>query len=176
MAERWGVLQCIGSRDLTCGAKYCSSVCCMYATKEAIVAKEHAADLDCTIFYIDIRAQGKDFEEFVERAKNDYGIKYKKAAPVRVLEPPGGEKGLILRYEDEETGEFLEEKFDLIVLSAGLLPREESGKLAETLGIELNPHGFSQISVLDKVMTKDPFSESIWFQAGEKAARKLFER
>jgi heterodisulfide reductase subunit A len=64
-------IQCVGSRDVNCGNDYCSAVCCMYATKEAVIAKEHMNDIDPTIFYLDMRAYGKDFDKYVERAKKE---------------------------------------------------------------------------------------------------------
>jgi len=143
-------IQCVGSRDLTCGAAYCSSVCCMASSKEAIVAKEHDPELFCTVFYHDLRAMGKNFEDLVNRARDQYGVKYYKALPVRVLP---GENGLKLRYEDEDTGEIMEEEFDLVVLGVGLLPREGNQELAGILGINLNPFGLAQLNPLDKTAT-----------------------
>ena len=79
-------LQCVGSRDKT--NEYCSSVCCMYATKEAIIAKEHQNDIEPTIFYMDVRAFGKGFDQYYERAKHEHGVRYVKSAISRILEDP----------------------------------------------------------------------------------------
>jgi len=74
--RRIAFIQCVGSRDVTCGNDYCSSVCCMYATKEAVIAREHMNQIEPTIFYIDLRAYGKDFDKYIERAKNEYGVRF----------------------------------------------------------------------------------------------------
>ena len=79
-------IQCVGSRDTSCGNSWCSSVCCMYATKEAIIGKEHAKELEPTIFFMDIRAHGKDFDRFVNRAKEEYGIRYIRSMPSTIKE------------------------------------------------------------------------------------------
>ncbi|MEW6201587.1 MAG: NAD(P)-binding protein [bacterium] len=133
-------LQCIGSRDESIGNGYCSSVCCMYATKEAIIAKEHKADLDITIFYMDIRAHGKGFDNYYENAKKEHGIKYVKSMISGIKEMPGTQN-LLLRYVDAE-GKFQEEEFDLVVLSVGLVPSKGTREMAERLHIDLNSYGF----------------------------------
>ena len=74
--QKVAFIQCVGSRDIACGNGYCSSVCCMYATKEAVIAKEHMNQIDPTIFYIDLRAYGKDFDKYIERAKEEYGVRF----------------------------------------------------------------------------------------------------
>jgi len=147
-------IQCVGSRDLSCGAEYCSSVCCLAATKEAVIAREHDPEISCTVFYHDIRAVSKGSEELVKRAKEQLGIKYHKALPVRVL--PGEEQGLVLRYEDEDLGEILEENFDMVVLGVGLLPGTGHEELARALGIDLNRWGLAQKDPLDKTATDRP--------------------
>jgi heterodisulfide reductase subunit A len=88
-------IQCVGSREVE--RNYCSSVCCMYATKEAIIAKEHAPDLDCTIFFIDMRAFGKGFDAYYERAK-ELGVKYIRCCPSSIKEVPGT-KNLRIVYQ-----------------------------------------------------------------------------
>ena len=133
-------IQCVGSRDPGCGSPWCSSVCCMYATKEAIIGKEHAKELEPTIFYIDIRAYGKDFDRFVDRAKNEYGIRYVKSIPSAVKELQQS-KNLLLTYVLED-GTKVEEEFDMVVLSVGFQPPAKAAELAARLGIELNEHGF----------------------------------
>lgn len=144
-------LQCVGSRDERCGNTWCSSVCCMYATKEAIIAKEHAKNLEPTIFFMDIRAHGKDFDRFVERAKKDYGIRYLRTIPSTVKELQRS-KNLLLTYVQED-GTSVEEEFDMVVLSVGLTPPKEARGLATALGIELTEHGFCQTSLENPVAT-----------------------
>jgi len=112
----------------------------MYATKEAIIAKEHAKSLEPTIFYMDIRAHGKDFDRFVNRAKEEYGVRYIRSMPSTVKELQQT-KNLLLKYVRED-GSLIEEEFDMVVLSVGLTPPKEAALLATNLGIELEEHGF----------------------------------
>ena len=133
-------IQCVGSRDTSCGNSWCSSVCCMYATKEAIVGKEHARGLEPTIFFMDIRAHGKDFDRFVNRAKEEYGIRYVRAIPSSVKELQQT-KDLMITYVLED-GRLVEEEFDMVVLSVGLTPPAEAQALAAGLGIDRDEYGF----------------------------------
>jgi heterodisulfide reductase subunit A-like polyferredoxin len=144
-------IQCVGSRDEE--HNYCSSVCCMYATKEAVIAKEHEHDLDLHIFFIDMRAFGKGFDEYFERAKKE-GIKYTRCRPSSVRQVPGTQD-LIVRYQDE-AGEFHEELFNLVVLSCGLGPLKGAEQFAETLGLQLNEHGFCSTEEFRPVETSRP--------------------
>lgn len=131
-------IQCVGSRDQTAGNSYCSSVCCMYATKQSLIAKEHAANIDPTIFYIDMRCYGKSFEEYYQKAKNESGVRYVRclASYAKELHPS---KKILIGYTSPE-GEMLEEEFDMVVLSVGITPDNEG--LSEALGVELDEHGF----------------------------------
>ncbi|MDX2447939.1 MAG: FAD-dependent oxidoreductase, partial [Desulfobacterales bacterium] len=140
--KRIAWLQCIGSRDNNqCGNGYCSSVCCMYAIKDAMVAKEHAKDnLDCTIFNMDIRTFGKDFEKYYIRAKDQEGVNFVKAR-VHTIDEVRDTGDLRLRYFTED-GKVVEEQFDMVVLSVGLTTSPEAREMARRLGVELNPHGF----------------------------------
>ena len=88
-------IQCFGSRDSAIGQDYCSSVCCMYATKQAMITKEHEADIDTTIFYIDIRAQGKGFDRFYERARDETGVRYVRSMISRIVPAPETDRLLI---------------------------------------------------------------------------------
>ena len=117
-------IQCVGSRDPHIGKGYCSSVCCMYATKEAVIAKEHAPEMEATIFFMDMRAYGKDFDKYIERAKKDYGVRYIRSRVSHLKEDPKTKISLI-HYETEE-GEMVSEEFDLVVLSVGLGPAARS--------------------------------------------------
>jgi heterodisulfide reductase subunit A-like polyferredoxin len=144
-------IQCVGSRDVNCGNSWCSSVCCMYATKQAIIGKEHLNTLDPTIFYMDIRAYGKDFDRFVDRAKDEYGIRYIRSMPSSVKELQQT-KNLLITYVAED-GSLVEEEFEMVVLSVGLNPPKEAEKLAESLGIELEEHGFCKTSLENPVQT-----------------------
>ena len=144
-------IQCVGSRDTSCGNSWCSSVCCMYATKEAIIGKEHAKELEPTIFFMDIRAHGKDFDRFVNRAKDEYGIRYIRSMPSTIKELQQS-KNLLLKYVQED-GSLIEEEFDMVVLSVGLCPPPEAAALAQAMGIELEEHGFCKTALENPVET-----------------------
>ncbi len=144
-------IQCIGSRDTSCGNSWCSSVCCMYATKQAIIGKEHLKTLEPTIFFMDIRAHGKDFDRFVNRAKSEYGIRYLRSMPSTIKELQGS-KNLLMTYVSED-GRLIEEEFEMVVLSVGLTPPKEAAKLAKALGIELEEHGFAKTHLENPVET-----------------------
>jgi heterodisulfide reductase subunit A2 len=134
-------LQCIGSRDINrCDHSYCSSVCCMYAIKEAVISMEHASgDLDCSIFYMDMRTHGKDFEKYYNRAK-DEGVNFIRSR-VHSITEKGDSGDLIVDYVTED-GKLVKDEFNMVVLSVGLEPKESAIKLAEKLGIELNENKF----------------------------------
>ena len=147
-------IQCVGSRDEKTGNTYCSSVCCMYAMKQAIIAGEHTAGLKPTIFFMDIRAFGKEFEDYKVRAQNEYGIQMHRAARVaNIIEDPET-KNLILRYSDPSTNEVSEEEFDMVVLSVGLQPPVGATSLSKIFNIDLNSYGFAGTS------TYSPLSSS----------------
>jgi heterodisulfide reductase subunit A len=143
--RRIAFIQCVGSRDPKAGRNYCSSVCCMYAIKEAIIAKEHArGELDTAIFYMDIRTYGKGFEAYYERAKNEYGVRFVRAGISNIDQIPES-KNLLVHYESED-GLIRQEEFDLVVLSVGLVPKSDVDAMAKTLRIARNEHGFFKSS------------------------------
>ncbi len=146
-------LQCIGSRDNNnCGNGYCSSVCCMYAIKDAMIAKEHAhGDLDCTIFNMDIRTFGKDYEKYYLRAKDNAGVRFVKAR-VHTIDEMRASGDLRIRYADESGG-IREEIFDMVVLSVGLQIPEETKNLADRLGIALDKYRFAQTKPFTPIET-----------------------
>ena len=153
--EKIAWLQCVGSRDVHTGAKaYCSAVCCTYAIKEAIVAKEHMkGSLDTAIFYIDMRTHGKDFERYYNRAK-DAGVRFIKSKISTVL--PIGDKGnFLIRYMDDE-GRRVEEEFDMVVLSVGLGVSKEALDLSKKLGIALDPYQLASTVSFEPVRTSRP--------------------
>ncbi len=145
-------LQCVGSRDTNkCGNSYCSSVCCMYAIKEAMIAREHAhGGLDATIFNMDIRTFGKDYELYYERAKKQ-GVRFVKARVHTVNELPESDE-LMIRYADE-AGEMRDERFDMVVLSVGLQVSAETLELAKRLGVDINKDRFAQSHPFAAVQT-----------------------
>jgi len=145
--------QCVGSRDMNkCDHSYCSSVCCMYAIKEAVIAKEHAGDdLDCAVFYMDIRTPGKDFERFYDSAREKHGIRFIRSR-VHSVDPVLGTDDLEIRYVTE-SGEMVTETFDMIVLSIGMEISPEIIKLAKKLRIDLTEGNFCQTSSFEPVAT-----------------------
>jgi len=147
-------LQCVGSREINrCDRPYCSAVCCMYAIKEAIIAKEHSkGDFESTIFYMDMRTYGKDFEKYYERAKNE-GVRFIRSRIHTINQEPDGD--LVIEYADEN-GRMQKEEFDMVVLSVGLQPPAEFDQLAERLGVKLNQDGFVDTSSFDPVSTSRP--------------------
>jgi len=149
-------LQCIGSRDNNkCGNGYCSSVCCMYAIKDAMIAKEHATeDLDTAIFYMDIRSFGKDYEMYYDRAKDREGIRFVKSRVHSVVENREN-KNLILRFADEN-GAIMEEEFDMLVLSVGLEVPAETVELAEKLGVKVNQNKFIESEPFNPLESSRP--------------------
>lgn len=135
-------IQCVGSRNEKVCKGYCSSVCCMYAIKEAVIAKEHSPHpLETTIFYMDMRTHGKEFERYYNRAKNEQGVNFIRSRIYEVTEATDGSKDLIIRYANED-GSVESKRFDMVVLSVGLSPNSDAEKLASATGIELNQYGF----------------------------------
>jgi heterodisulfide reductase subunit A len=133
-------IQCVGSRDARTHA-YCSSVCCMYATKESILAGEHCPGIKSTIFYMDMRAVGKGFQEFVQRAQRSYGVRYINSRPAKI-QPGEDGKGVLVSYERRGAGgEPVTEPFDMVVLCPALEPKSNA-QLAVLLGIEMDADGF----------------------------------
>ena len=147
-------VQCVGSRDIHHAQKaYCSSVCCTYAIKEAVVAKEHGTSpLETTIFMMDIRTFGKGFERYYERAKEEHGVRFIRARINTIFQDSDGD--LIIRYMDEERVK--EENFGMVVLSVGLEPSAGSKELADKFGVKLNSYGFCQAEDFSPVTTSRP--------------------
>jgi len=148
-------LQCIGSRDTNkCGNGYCSSVCCMYAVKDAMIAKEHAEhELDCAIFNMDLRTFGKEYEKYYTRAKEQAGVRFVKSR-VHTIDPME-EDNLRLRYMDE-SGELADETFDLVVLSVGLQISAATRDLARRLAVDLDNYNFAVTEPFTPVETSRP--------------------
>jgi len=130
-------IQCVGSRDLGCDNGYCSSVCCMYAIKEALVTKEHDPEVDITIYYMDIRTQGKDFDAARERAEA-IGIKFVRA---KVADVTPWDNHLRLTYSTLD-GQHKFDAHDMVVLSVGLESPKDAQKISDITKIELNKYDF----------------------------------
>jgi heterodisulfide reductase subunit A len=149
--ERLAFLQCIGSRDPSCGNGYCSTVCCMYAIKEALVALDHAPQLDITIFYLDMRTQGKEFDAARLRAQ-DKGVRFVRSR-VGSIQPQGPK--LEIAYVDE-SGRHHREVFDLVVLPEGLESPADARLLAQVAGIDLNRYDFCLTQTVAPLATTRP--------------------
>jgi heterodisulfide reductase subunit A len=146
-------LQCIGSRDQE--NPFCSSICCMYATKEAILAKQRLGkEVDCSIFIMDERAFNKEYSAYFTTARQEHGIQYNRCRVSSIHEDPLTHD-LILHYATPN-GELREERFEMVVLATGLQPPESAGYLAENLGIELNRYGFCETEKFTPVQTTRP--------------------
>ncbi len=151
-------IQCVGSRDESCDQGYCSSVCCMYATKEAVIAREHDSSIEPTIFYMDIRAFGKGFDAYIERAEREQGVRYLRSMVSEVHETPGTHN-LSIRYTSYLNDGYAvsqEEEFEMVVLSVGLKPNQETQEMARRLGIELNAYGFAEAPVFHPTESSQP--------------------
>ncbi len=148
-------LQCVGSRDVHIGAKgYCSSVCCTYAVKEAMLAVDHAKDgLDAAIFYMDIRTHGKDFERYYNQARDEFGVRFVKSKITNILPTEDGNQ--LIRYIDEY-GNLAEEAFDIVVLSVGLEVGESTVQLAHTLDMKLDQYNFVDTTSFSPQVTSTP--------------------
>ncbi|MGD9359206.1 MAG: FAD-dependent oxidoreductase [Desulfobacterales bacterium] len=147
-------IQCVGSRDSHMGQAYCSSVCCMSATKQAMITKEHAPDIDTTIFYIDIRAHGKGFDRFYERSLSENDVHYVRSMISRVVPNPE-DNSLDISYVASDH-QIRQDTFDLVVLSVGLCPNPSFVQLAQRIGLRLDAHGFCVTDSLDMVSTSRP--------------------
>jgi heterodisulfide reductase subunit A len=139
-------IQCVGSRDRRdwINHSYCSSICCKYAVKDAVLIKEHEADSLVTIFYIDMRAFGKGFQEFVNRAKSEFGIEFTRSNPGELTEDPKT-KNILITFEDPITRTVQDVAFDLVVLCPALIPRQGMKELGKVLGVELDGYGFLKL-------------------------------
>jgi heterodisulfide reductase subunit A len=149
-------IQCVGSRNTNrCDNGYCSSVCCMYAIKEALVTAEHTSggDLDQAIFYMDIRSHGKEFDRFYEGAKAK-GVRFVRARP-HSIDPGRDNSGVTLRYTTED-GRTQVEDFDLAVLSIGMEPSSDAQRLAEIFNLELDHYRFAKTTDFAPVSTSRP--------------------
>ncbi len=148
-------LQCVGSRQVREGANsYCSAVCCTYTQKQVILTKEHDAGVECTVFHNDIRAYGKDFERYYQRAQELPGVRFIRSYASIVREDPRT-KNVTIRYSTPDQG-VKEEEFDLVVLSVGLTPPPDVQELAAKFGVDLGDHGFIRATPSDPVQTSRP--------------------
>jgi len=151
--EKIAFIQCVGSRDEHCGNEYCSSVCCMYSIKEAVIAKEHGGNIKPSIFFMDMRAFGKEFDEYYNRAQNEYGVRFVRSRVAAVTEDPRTNN---LKLKFVENGEPKEEEFNMVVLAVGLRPPADAESLSRVMKFKLNEDGFASTSVFSPVETSRP--------------------
>ncbi len=149
--KRIAFLQCVGSRDKE--HDYCSSVCCMYAAKEAIMAVEHEPGTEVSVFFMDTRSFSKGYDEYYRRARERYGIRYERCRVSRLLEDPGS-GDLVVRYV--QAGKIREEPFDLVVLSVGMEISPEVRELGRRLDIELDEYGFCHTTLFNPLEASRP--------------------
>ncbi|MBN1313822.1 MAG: CoB--CoM heterodisulfide reductase iron-sulfur subunit A family protein, partial [Anaerolineales bacterium] len=145
-------LQCIGSRDQD--HPYCSSICCMFATKEAMLAKQRLSGVDCQIFVMDERAFNKEYTKYLEKARDSYGIKYNRCRVSAIKQDPES-KDLILRFPDDN-GKLIEDRFEMVVLATGMEPPARSAELAQMMNIDLNQYGFCETDKFHPLQTSQP--------------------
>jgi heterodisulfide reductase subunit A len=149
-------IQCVGSRQVNPlgGNSYCSAVCCTYTQKQVILAKEHDADAECTIFHNDIRAYGKDFERYYQRTENLPGVRFIRSYVSIGREMPET-KNVTIRYSTTDDG-VKEEEFDMVVLSVGLNPPTLAATMHKKFGIDMEDHGFCRVSPTNPMETSQP--------------------
>jgi len=155
--EKVAWIQCVGSRGINKGdVPYCSGVCCMYALKEAMVTRERFGDdIDTTIFFMDMRTHGKDYELYFNRARDEYKIRMIRSRPHSIVET-ADTKNLSITYALEEKPVQETEEFDMVVLSTGFRVGEDTKNLAGVLGIDVNPYDFAATHPFNPVLTSKP--------------------
>ena len=146
-------VHCVGSRDASVNHEFCSAMCCMYTAKEAVIAKEHASDIEPTVFFIDVRSYGKDFDKYINRARQEHGLRYVRSRISDIIEDPTNQD-LTITYEDD-CSELQKERFELVVLSVGLCGvKEHQNELLVKLGIDANEYGFVKTNPDTPVVVK----------------------
>ncbi|MEA1973228.1 MAG: FAD-dependent oxidoreductase, partial [Candidatus Cloacimonadota bacterium] len=148
--KRIAFIQCVGSRDESIDHNYCSSACCMFAIKQSIIAKEHIKKLNATVYYMDIRAFGKDFDKYYEKAKGKYEVDFVKSKVSEITELDNG--NLSLRHV-KENGDIQFAEFDMVILSIGLQPRKNITELSKKLNFNLNEYGFCKSGTFEPLKT-----------------------
>ncbi len=138
--KRIGFIQCVGSRAYKRGHPYCSNVCCMNTVKDSLLLKEHYPDTEITVFYIDIRAFGKGFEDLFNRSKK-MGVRYLRGLPDHITEDPDT-GNLLLKVENTTTGRIEEFELDMVVLSVGVEPSQDGEQIRRILSLSQTSDGF----------------------------------
>ncbi len=152
-AENLAFVQCVGSRDFK-NNRYCSSVCCMHATKEAMLAYEHNPRVKSHVFYMDLRAAGKGFQEYVARGEQEYNISYVRGRVAKINEDHN--ENPIVWYEEIQSSKTDSMTVDLAVLATSLIPRKDAKELAKILGVELDEYNFFKTDPFNPLDTTRP--------------------
>lgn len=139
-------IACVGSRDRSKGYPYCSKICCMYLAKQAGLVKDFFPEANCYVFYMDYRATGKEYEEFVRSVIEDKHVRYVRGRPAKVLAENGR---LLLRAEDTLIGVPIEVTVDMVVLATAMVPHQETVRLASMFGASTDNYGFLQGDALN---------------------------
>jgi heterodisulfide reductase subunit A len=154
-----GFIQCVGSRSARKGGRYCSNVCCMNTIKSTLVLKEHHPEMDVKVFYIDIRAFGKGFEELYARSRK-LGVQFIRGLPGSVEET--ADKGLRVAVENSATSTLEFHELDMLVLAQGMQPAPSTGRLQEMLGLQLTPDGF-YLEAHPKLLPVDAATRGVFY-------------
>ncbi|TKJ36109.1 4Fe-4S ferredoxin [bacterium (candidate division B38) B3_B38] len=162
-------IQCFGSRDAHVGNNYCSRVCCTYTMRLANLLKFKLPDSSITIFYMDIQTFGKEFEQFYQQCRQK--IQFIRDIPSHIQQD--GNNQLLITYQDRKEGKVVQSNFDLVVLSVGLCPREDTEKLVELLGLQTNEHGF--LKSLSPLQTNETEAEGIFLAGTCQGPRDISE-
>jgi heterodisulfide reductase subunit A len=157
--KRVAFIHCVGSRDETVGNEYCSRVCCMYLAKQAHLIKDKLPDADITVFYMDVRAFGKGFEEFYDRVRRE-GVRYIRGNPSEIYRK-GDDHTLIIKVEDTLAGKPLEHEADLVVLGVGLEPRQDIREIIDLFKLSQSTDGFF-LEAHPKLRPVDTASDGIY--------------
>ncbi|MHC4713295.1 MAG: FAD-dependent oxidoreductase, partial [Planctomycetota bacterium] len=149
--KKIAILQCVGSRDVQAGNEHCSAICCMQAAKDAIITQEHLPEAETTIFYMDVRAYGKGFDRFIDRAKEEHRTRFI-CGRIGSVESDPETNDLVVQYVTQD-GSIEKEKFDLLVLSVGLEPSPSSMEAARRVGAHLDASNFLEVTTFAPVDT-----------------------
>ena len=170
--KRIGFIQCVGSRSENRGNPYCSNICCMNTIKDTLLLNDHYPDTECKVFYIDIRAFGKGFEDMFKRSK-EAGVQYIRGIPGDVWEDTET-KNLYLAVEDTTSGKVEVHELDMVVLSVGLEPRQDMKKLQQLLTLSSTSDGFLMESH-PKLKPVDAPTRGIYFAGCAEAPKDVKE-
>jgi len=166
-----GFIQCVGSRSARKGSSYCSNICCMNTIKSTLAIKEHYPDIDIKVFYIDIRAFGKGFEDLYIRSRR-LGVQYLRGLPGTVEERPDG--GLHVAVENTASGKLEFHDLDMLVLAVGIQPARSTQKIQEMLGLQLSPDGFF-LEAHPKLLPVDAATRGVFYAGCAESPKDIKE-